>query len=342
MASANALSMAAVLLFTLAANGKVEDKFWGFLDDVAREGKERSDATTVAEILQHGGSIQVEDCGSRADVMDVTSTQFRLDRLQVRAYGNLSHGISGGIISVKMYKSSVVEGSSTGDWMKRELAWHSIPHKYEEDLCEHFSKSHSSRGCPLPSGSTELRFAVDKLPPMVVAGAYKLKIAAVDAFAKPVACVRAHVEIPRGKSGEVFRRVQGVSTGHRGRALKSATADCSCGFSSDPVCGENGRTYDGMCQIDCAKVNVAYAGKCVDQTATHDGRELMWETTTEADWGWDDDVDELDDHDDNCYGGGVWMDGHCETMVDGCCSPTLTSVFVLVLALLEYLAWRHC
>jgi len=157
--------------------------------------------------------------------------------------------------------------------MKRELAWHSVPHKYEEGLCQHFGKRHSQRGCPLLAGYTELRFAIDKLPPMVVAGAYKLKIKAVDAFDKQVACVRAHVEIPRGKSGELFRRVQGVNTAQRGRALTSVSGNCACGFS-DPVCGDDGRTYAGVCHAHCAKVEVAYLGKCADQIVSSDGRPL--------------------------------------------------------------------
>jgi hypothetical protein len=259
MASATARSVVAVLLFALAAEGKVEDKFWSFLDDVAGDGKEKSDVTTVAEILEHGGSMQVEDCGKKSDVMYVARTEFDRNRLEVHAYGNLSRSVSGGMISVKMYKSSAAEGSSAGDWMKREAAWHSVPHKYEEGLCQHFGKSHSQRGCPLPAGYTELRFAIDKLPPMVVAGAYKLKMKAVDAFDKQVACVRAHVEIPRGKSGELFRRVQEMNTAHRGRAL--GHGDCSCGFS-DPVCGDDGITYPGVCHAHCAKVDVAYLGKC--------------------------------------------------------------------------------
>merc|ERR1719424_1086312 len=113
MASAPARSpaVAVVLLFALAVEGKVENKFWGFLDGVSTEGKEKSDVTTVAEILEHGGSVQVEDCGAKADVMRVARAEFYQSRLQVRAYGNLSRGVSGGAISVKMYKSSAAKGS---------------------------------------------------------------------------------------------------------------------------------------------------------------------------------------------------------------------------------------
>ncbi|CAK0891041.1 unnamed protein product [Prorocentrum cordatum] len=278
MVSATARSIVAVvLLFALAAEGKVESKFWGFLDDVAGEGKEKSDVTTVAEILEHGGSISVEDCGTKTDVMHASRSQFYRSRLQVRVYGNLSRSVSGGTIGVKIYRNSAAEGSSTGDWMKRELAWHSVPHSYEEDLCKHFGKSHSQRGCPLLSGTTELRFAIDKLPPMVVAGSYRLKIKAVDTSARQVACVRAHVDIPRGKSGEVFRRVQAVSATRRGRALELVTRACSCDLS-DPVCGDDGNTYESMCQAHCARADVAYPGKCGDQVATFGGRAVSGAT----------------------------------------------------------------
>ncbi|CAK0869725.1 unnamed protein product [Prorocentrum cordatum] len=203
--------------------------------------------------------------------MHASRSQFYRSRMQVRVYGNLSRSVSGGTIGVKIYRSSAAEGSSTGDWMKRELAWHSVPHSYEEDLCKHFGKSHSQRGCPFLSGTTELRFAIDKLPPMVVAGSYRLKIKAVDTSAKQVACVRAHVEIPRGKSGEIFRRVQAVSATRRGRALEVVTRACSCDLS-DPVCGDDGNTYESMCQAHCARVDVAYPGKCGDQVTTFGGR----------------------------------------------------------------------
>ncbi|CAK0839561.1 unnamed protein product [Prorocentrum cordatum] len=201
--------------------------------------------------------------GEKMDVMHVARTEFSRAHLQVRAYGNLSRSVSGGTVSVKMCKGSVAGGSSTADWMKRELAWHSVPHKYEEELCKHFGKSHSKRGCPLPAGNIELRFALDKLPPMVLAGAYRLKIRAIDAAGKHVACLQANVQVPRGKSGELFRRIQALPNAHNGRALTSGASDCNCDFS-DPVCGDNGLTCDSACQAHCSSVKVAYTGKCGD------------------------------------------------------------------------------
>jgi len=207
MTPATLRSIVAVLFAALAVEGKVNDRFWGFLDDLA--GDDGSDATTVEDMFDRGAGMQVEDCGNSTDVMHVARTEFDRSRLQVRAYGNLKHNVSGGNVSVKMFRGRAAGNSSKGRWKNVlvHLAWHSVPHKYEEDLCKHFNKSHSQRGCPLPAGDTELRFALDKLPPMVVAGAYELQIKAVDASDEQVACVRARVEVPRGKNGELFRRL---------------------------------------------------------------------------------------------------------------------------------------
>ena len=46
---------------------------------------------------------------------------------------------------------------------------------------------------------------------------YKLNIRATDEAGKPVACLRAQVDVPRGKSGELFRRVEALRTARRGR-----------------------------------------------------------------------------------------------------------------------------
>ncbi|CAK0856455.1 unnamed protein product [Prorocentrum cordatum] len=262
------------------ADATVKDKFWGYLDEMAGEGKERSDVTTVAEILDRGAGVQIEDCGGKSDLMSTTRAEFDRAHLQVRAYGDLSSNVSGGTLHVKLYKGSAAEGSSTGDWVKRELAWHSVPHAYEEDLCRHLGRSHSRRGCPLPPGRTELRLALDTLPPMVVAGGYRLKIRAVDSAGRAMTCLRVHVDVPRGKSGELFRRVQALPVAHAGRVLMSGAESCNCPYS-DPVCGEDGQTYDSTCQASCANIEPAYLGEC-DYQVVRDERALSsWWTKTE-------------------------------------------------------------
>ncbi|CAK0801345.1 unnamed protein product [Prorocentrum cordatum] len=112
MASAAARSVVAVLCVFTRADAKVKDKFWGYLDEMAGEGKERSDVTTVAEILDRGAGVQNEDCGGKRDVMSISRAEFDWAHLQVRAYGDLSHNVSGGTLSVKMYKGTAAEGSS--------------------------------------------------------------------------------------------------------------------------------------------------------------------------------------------------------------------------------------
>jgi hypothetical protein len=215
-----------------------------------------------------------------------------------------------------MYKGSAAKGSSTEDWLKREMAWHSVPHAYEEGLCKHFSKSHSRRGCPLPAGGAELRFALDKLPPMVVAGAYKLKIRATDEAGKPVACVRALVDVPRGKRGELFRRVEALPTVRGGRTL-SARVSCACG-PSDPVCGADGRTYAGACEAGCANVGVAYPGTC-DRPVRPGERELAEESTCE-----DDDAGVVQfgaDNNETVTGcSDAAAQGYCPIVTDYCCA----------------------
>merc|ERR1719277_305072 len=83
----------------------------------------------------------------------------------------------------------------------------SVPHKHSEGLCKHFSKDRSNATCPILLGETELIFGLDRLPPMVVAGSYQLHVVAVDSTGAQVTCVLADLDVPRGKKGEIFRRV---------------------------------------------------------------------------------------------------------------------------------------
>merc|ERR1712048_467315 len=120
-------------------------------------------------------------------------------------------GITGGNVTMKIGLGRPPLGASFSEKMKRTAAYLSAgSHVTREALCQHLMRTHndSRMNCPVAVGTQELQFSFARLPKMVVAGEYRVNVTAVDELGKPVVCVTGALNVPRGKKGQLFRRVE--------------------------------------------------------------------------------------------------------------------------------------
>merc|ERR1712054_88093 len=97
--------------------------------------------------------------------------------------------------------------------MKNKLIWAVAAGKkqVQEDLCVHLDRfsTEAFDACPVQAGEeSELRFAFEKLPQVVMAGTYELTFSSVDPVGNQIACVKGSLTIAPGEKGEMFRKLQ--------------------------------------------------------------------------------------------------------------------------------------
>merc|ERR1712054_431862 len=101
--------------------------------------------------------------------------------------------------------------------MKNKLIWAVAAGKkqVQEDLCVHLDRfsTEAFDACPVQAGEeSELRFAFEKLPQVVMAGTYELTFSSVDPVGNQIACVKGSLTIAPGEKGEMFRKLQSAET----------------------------------------------------------------------------------------------------------------------------------
>jgi len=187
-----------------------KDKVHSVKDSAKKAMADRADPLKLETLFSENPPV-VGSCGKAGDAMEVTSIEFDRKTLKVLARGKLMHEIQGGTITANISLGSSAKGSSIKDKFVRTMAFgFSGKHSVTEPLCKHIART-SNLSCPLPADTKEIAFGFDRLPGVIVAGIYNLEVIAVDDKENPVACIKGKLNVPVGKEGNHFRRIQQVS-----------------------------------------------------------------------------------------------------------------------------------
>lgn len=201
---------AAVLLLLIGQSlAQPQSSWFQQLREKARTSvADSSDEVRVEELMRER-PIVVESCGSSEHAMQVESVHFDSASLKVTARGTLTREIQGGNVLAAIQLGEAAPGTSIKDKFLRSAAFSVMgQHSASEPLCAHFART-KQMTCPIVRGTKELSFSFNKLPGVVSAGTYNLKLTAVDEMEKPVACLNGHFNVPLGPNGEKFRRLDG-------------------------------------------------------------------------------------------------------------------------------------
>lgn len=173
-----------------------------------------TDVVTIDEITRNGSAIQVQSCGGADDALKIGSISFDQEKWTLTAHGNLQRELLGGNVTAKIRLGTAPEGATISERMKRLLAFSLGKHTHKEPLCQHFARGHAKQNittpaCPFAPGLHNLHFSFGLMPRTVIAGKYELEIHAVDNDGLKVACLMGSIDVPRGKQGQLFRRLDG-------------------------------------------------------------------------------------------------------------------------------------
>mmetsp|Transcript_81950 Transcript_81950/g.232005 ORF Transcript_81950/g.232005 Transcript_81950/m.232005 type:complete len:254 (-) Transcript_81950:249-1010(-) len=170
-----------------------------------------TDVATVAEIVGEGRGIEARSCNGADAAMRIDSVSFDPKSLSIRVRGLLAREVAGGLVKLNVSLGKAPPRATVTERLRRTAAFVVGGRRSSsEDLCKHMGRH--NRTCPLAAGTQELEFSLDRLPRVVVAGRYAVRVQAIDEAGLPVACVSGGLEVPRGKGGQLFRRVQATST----------------------------------------------------------------------------------------------------------------------------------
>lgn len=202
--------MKAAILLALVGQSLAQPQsswFSGLRDKARSAVAASSDMVEVKQLFGPQSTIQVESCGTTEHAMHVESVHFDSETLRVTARGTLTREIQGGNVMAGIHLGAAPSEISLKEKFMRQMAFSvSGQHTASEPLCSHFART-SEMTCPLARGTKELSFSFNKLPSVVSAGVYHLKLDAVDEMEKPVACLHGQFNVPLGPNGERYRRL---------------------------------------------------------------------------------------------------------------------------------------
>jgi hypothetical protein len=217
------------LFSAIATCVAADSPFWASLKDtLTSQAVQDHDSVTVEELLS-GAALTATSCGTTGDVMDVKSVEFDLAARAAVVRGELSQALSGGKVFAEIERAETPEDEGIAERMKKGVLWAAAGAKrVEEALCEHLDRTSKNvyDACPMPAGDQELRFAFNRLPKIVMAGHYHLKLQSLDNDGNQITCVKGSLTVARGKDGQLLRHLQEAASSAQTKGLGLAAVLC--------------------------------------------------------------------------------------------------------------------